>query len=626
MRRLCLLMVFVLGMLATIVPEVCGQTEDEADTTSARFDYRRWHYKVKGNKFVQTVSARVTINNRRGAGYGEVSLSTDLFSKLKKFEARRLDVTGRVIFTRDKDDLNKTCGGKYMNHYTDNCIYTTTLASNKYPYVVEWEYSIETQSLFFLRGARFQLPVPVHEATYTLDIPADQPFQYRMEGLETEPTVTADGKRSVYTWQAEQIPASSWVKSAPSGANGSAGLRVVMGEFALGKYDFNGLDWQNIGRWYNELASERYDEGVEVEEHSSGSLLSTAQSVYEEVIADVRYVAVEVGVGGWRPYKASTTAKRGWGDCKDMSTLLISRLRGHGIYAMPALVLTRNRGRITREFPSFGFNHAIAAAIIEGDTIWMDPTCDVCAFGDIPRTDEGIDVLLMSDSGGTIVRTPFSTPRDNTVVRKTRWIVRNDGFATFESSLTAYGNPGVDYRYRLTSASADEQRQLVEQQFRGIGRTLTPDEYTVDIPDVLDQPVTLTLTGHTKSRLDRADLTTYVPAFWLTERFSFETLRLDDRTMPIDLGYPRKLIDSVEIVVDTSIVACDIVLPEPDSVVTSFGHFHFSTASTDSLSVLVLEKEYTSDRIQADQLEAFDLFLDDFTDVKTRLVPLVISR
>ena len=41
---------------------------------------------------------------------------------------------------------------------------------------------------------------------------------------------------------------------------------------------------------------------------------------------DVRYVAIELGIGGWQPHSASDIFAHRYGDCKDKATLLSSML------------------------------------------------------------------------------------------------------------------------------------------------------------------------------------------------------------------------------------------------------------------------------------------------------------
>ena len=46
---------------------------------------------------------------------------------------------------------------------------------------------------------------------------------------------------------------------------------------------------------------------------------------------DIRYVAIELGIGGFQPHPAAEVFAHHYGDCKDKATLLSSMLRQIGI-------------------------------------------------------------------------------------------------------------------------------------------------------------------------------------------------------------------------------------------------------------------------------------------------------
>jgi hypothetical protein len=616
----------VLGLLWAVFASssASGQSLSEVDSIAARFDYRRWHCEVKGDKYELTHTTRVTVSNRRGDKYGRISLWTSSFVDLKYFKARVLDSRGKVIYTRDKGDLEETCGGGRRNYYSDICQYTATLGANTYPYVLEYEYRKESESLFFLRGAVFQRDVPVTEATYILEIPAGLDFRYKGYGADFEPTMTDNGKRHTYTWSVGPLQALKSEDHVPPGANAPIRLGMAMGKFSLGSYEFDRLDWSHVGQWYDRLACDHYDTEIIQQEAPVELTDSITRAAYYEVTGNIRYVALEIGIGGWQPYRATTTAGRGWGDCKDMSTLLISRLRGLGVRAYPALVLVRSMGPLDSSSASFDFNHVITAALVGNDTVWMDPTCRLCPYGDLPDMDEGINVLFVSDFGGAVVRTPYSSPQENFKVRKTRWVLESDDHATFTCTLVVGGNFATDFRYRLIGLDADARRQLVESQFHGLGTRLIVTDWSIKAPDSLELPVTMTVSGHTRRQLDRTPAALYLDAFQLIEPREYETLRVDERTLPIDVGYPWKAVDTIEIVAGPAVSISEIVLPEPDTLLTTFSHIILAADPLVSPNRIVLEKEYFADRIDSNELEAFDAFQDHFKDIATTLVPIVV--
>ena len=70
------------------------------------------------------------------------------------------------------------------------------------------------------------------------------------------------------------------------------------------------------------------------------------RAVYDFVVTSTRYVGLEFGIHGYKPYKVTQVLARRFGDCKDKASLLIALLREVGVDAELVLVRTRRGGRL----------------------------------------------------------------------------------------------------------------------------------------------------------------------------------------------------------------------------------------------------------------------------------------
>ena len=95
-----------------------------------------------------------------------------------------------------------------------------------------------------------------------------------------------------------------------------------------------GMPW---GRWFNRLAK---GQGEITDSMARKAKELTKDAVSDEnkitaihrfVTRDVRYVALEFGEHGYKPYKAKDVMARRFGDCKDKALLMKSLLRSLGI-------------------------------------------------------------------------------------------------------------------------------------------------------------------------------------------------------------------------------------------------------------------------------------------------------
>lgn len=81
------------------------------------------------------------------------------------------------------------------------------------------------------------------------------------------------------------------------------------------------------------------------------------QRLYSFLQNHTRYVAIELGLSNWQPQSAQSVFDNHYGDCKDLTTLMVAMLREVGVKAYPASILTRDHGLLIKEFPANQFNH-----------------------------------------------------------------------------------------------------------------------------------------------------------------------------------------------------------------------------------------------------------------------------
>jgi hypothetical protein len=260
---------------------------------------------------------------------------------------------------------------------------------------------------------------------------------------------------------------------APTGTG--AVLRYAWGE---------GGTWEAVGGWYERLvagvpmgAAPVRDRAREV----AGSLTGRREklaALLDFVRRQVRYVAVEVGIGGYRPHTPQEVLERRWGDCKDKAFLLIDLLRDSGIEAWPVLIRFDPEGRVDREFPSPQFNHAIVAVsaeglgVKEGDPVaggylFLDPTQELGALSWLSPGTQDQEALVVRDGKGVLVRTPVLSGVESRQVSLDVSLTAG-GEATGAARLEVAGTAGEAYLGVLRTSRPEEVERAVLNTFGGL--------------------------------------------------------------------------------------------------------------------------------------------------------------
>src|ERR1700747_2990480 len=119
-------------------------------------------------------------------------------------------------------------------------------------------------------------------------------------------------------------------------------VNVVRGQMIVSLFPprgtaLNGFsDWNGMGKWYSNLVSSREAASPQIKQQvadlTSGktSTLDKMQALASFGQDDIRYVAIELGIGGWQPHPAAEVFSKRYGDCKDKATLLRSMLHEIG--------------------------------------------------------------------------------------------------------------------------------------------------------------------------------------------------------------------------------------------------------------------------------------------------------
>jgi transglutaminase-like putative cysteine protease len=588
----------------------------------AEYLFRNWQADISGNRLSLRVSAKVIVYSPRGAEYGLLAVAENSFADFKNARLVVSDTAGHRIREWGKKQLTKACGFGSSGLYDDICTYWSEFEAASFPYLVEYEYEIEYSSLFFWQSAYFQSRVPVREAQYDLTVPTGTTFHHAAYGLESEPEISTEGKRQRFLWRATDLAAVDLPESTPEWTEDFARLAFVADSFALGEYALSGITWQSIGDWYRRMAEDRYLSNEVAVSANAG--LETAKGIYDEVTDATRYVSIQIGVGGWQPHAAVMTAERGYGDCKDLTTLLVSRFRQAGLQSYPVLVRTKELGPIDPAFPALGFNHVITMTVAGHDTLWLDPTCTYCQFGDLPTGDEDIMVLVVTDSGGVLSRTPASVPAANSAASEVAIDIAANAHCSINVRTQVQGDPARYLRAALSRQSTEERAAFLARLFDLRVNHCRLDDWRLEGLEDRYAPLTITVRAATTRPLRTLGGKLYVDPF-LFSRLPLKIREpLTDRTVPLKLDGIGRTYDSVTVTWPEGMVIDSVVLPESVVQEHATGRFIVRSFATPKSAVVIVERETSAYAVLPEMFESFAAFRDTVVAASGQFVKLYV--
>jgi Transglutaminase-like superfamily len=340
---------------------------------------------------------------------------------------------------------------------------------------------------------------------------------------------------------------------------------------------------------------------------------------------DIRYVAIELGIGGWQPHAASEVFVHRYGDCKDKATLLSSMLSQVGIESF-YVVINSERGYVTPEVPANvgGFNHVVLAiklpanvsdlslvATIQhprlGTLLYFDPTNELTPFGEIGGYLQANYGLLVTSEGGELVELPWQPSAMNSIQRSGKLTLDPLGTLKGEVSETRVGDRAWAERWRLRSVTKSaDQIKPIEDLLASSLSLFNITQASVMNLNRTDQPFGFHYAFVARGYAKNAGGLLLVRPRVLGVKTSSLLETKEPRTFPIEFEGPSRDTDTFEIAIPSGYVVDDI--PPSVDADYSFASYHAKTEVNGNLihySRTLEVKELSVPVARADDLKKF---------------------
>ncbi|MHA3771299.1 DUF3857 domain-containing transglutaminase family protein [Verrucomicrobiota bacterium sgz303538] len=238
---------------------------------------------------------------------------------------------------------------------------------------IEYAYSVRGANPIF--DGRFydsfslRWGVPLHKFSYRLLWPKGRTLALKSLGEAFDPEITTNDAFTIYTWTKSDLPPLIADGDLPSWFD-------PYGWFQMSEFQ----SWKDVAQWATRLYM--VADSVPDELRQQIDAISRVENKKAQAVAalryvqnNIRYLGMEIGVHGYKPYPLETVLKRRFGDCKDKALVLCAMLRQLGMEAYPALVETDYCHKIAEWLPSpFAFDHLVVNLRLDGRNYWLDPT------------------------------------------------------------------------------------------------------------------------------------------------------------------------------------------------------------------------------------------------------------
>ena len=579
------------------------------------------------DKIKRTVRVAYKILRPSGRHYGEVFVHFNSHEKISNLRGWCIPAQGKDFEVKEKEgaevSLPKVEGSELVSDVKAKFI---TIPAADPGNIVGYEYEAEEHPLVLQDMWEFQGEVPARESHYSLQLPAG--WAQKSAWLNY-PEVKPAESGSQLQWVVSDLKAIRPEEDMPP-IQGLAGLMVVSFFPQGGNSGKSFTNWQQMGQWYVGLTSGRSDASPEIKQKvaaltaSSPTQLAKMRAIAQFVQHDIRYVAIELGIGGWQPHYAAEVFTHRYGDCKDKATLMRSMLHEIGIesYHVP---INTERGSITPDVPAYqGFDHVVIAIKLPDDVadgsltamfqhpklgrlLFFDPTNEFTPFGQIGGYLQDNYGLLVSSDGGELVKLPHQPSAMNGITRTAKLALEGNGTLTGDVTEYRVGDRAWSQRWALRNVSKEADKiKSIENLLAGSLSSFQITKATLVNLNVTDQPFGYKYSFQSDNYAKAAGNLILVRPRVMGSKAQAILETKEPRVYPIEFEGPARDTDSFEIVLPQGYEVDDV--PPPVDADFSFASYHAKTEVKGNIIAYTRTfevKELSVPPSKADELKKF---------------------
>lgn len=373
--------------------------------------------------------------------------------------------------------------------------------------------------------------------------------------------------------------------------------------------------WDSLGRWYWGFIKDQFDVDEETRRLAlriAGSAKTEAekvQAVYDWVVQNTRYVALEFGVYGYKPHRAVQIISRGWGDCKDKATAIIVLLKNLGIEAHFVAVRTQLRGDLASSVASLApFDHAIA--YVPSLNWYLDGTAEGSGSHELPVMDRGALALRVWNGKTELVRIPFGEPKNDLVRRDINVQLDVEGTAQLDVLALVKGAVAPEWRHRYEAEATRSERLAADLGREFPGFVLNPGSSSVTAQglDDIERDVSVQVKGRAPNFARREqDLLSLAvtPEIRLTPLYA----SLSERNQDVRILNSPDRVDSFSVKLPAGYHV--VGAPQNVTVSSKFGTCSIQTESNAGKVTVTTSITVSAKRIKPEEYPSFRKFCAD---------------
>ncbi len=496
-------------------------------------------------------------------------------SKIKSFKGTIYNSFGQEVRTVRKDEIQDYAaveGGISDTRYRRMEVQYT-----EYPYLLKVELDMRLSGLIFISHLDWMLQAysqSVLDAQYVLRLPPGMELPYQVMNSEMLPAKEQDGDEMVWTFRVQNLPAIQPEAYSPPSSQILPQVLIFPEDIVIEEYQGNLSTWKGFGSFVHQLYQDRQQLPAALKAEVKAILAKTndnqeqIEALYQLMQERMRYVSIQLGLGGWQPFAADFVEENRFGDCKALANYMSALLAEAGIESYPVLIERRDRPsyQLDEEFTFSPFNHVIL--YVPEEEIWLECTSNSYPTNYLGYDNEGRKGLLIDANGGRLIETPITIADQNVRYTKLEVLLDADGGAQVKGVEQHQCHFYQDWQWRVNYWTEQEQEDYFLEQINPKNVAVKKWEVAIDRNQ---KQANIQLDIEVPRYASKAGKRIFVPLNGLNPLGQVPE-KMDERKQSIFLSRSRVYEDSIRILLPKELAI--EALPDAVDINSSFGSYH----------------------------------------------------
>ena len=474
-------------------------------------------------------------------------------SKITKLDAASFDFLGQQIDRAKSSDIVDRKAYSQVTFYDDNRYQEVTVPCPSYPCTVVYEVEQRVSNMDFVGSLQRWVPQQREQAlihaALNISLPLDNELLYSPHQLD-EPMVTVDSKQRSYHWEIRHQSAQEREPYAPPAAATLPYLRLGLADFEIEGYRGSFRSWEAFGQFMQTIMQGRDQLPPRLEQEVKETVAGLDDErqkidrLYRFMQQRMRYVGIQLGIGGWQPFSAEYVEQNRFGDCKALSNYMGAILQTVDIASYPVLIDWDDKQDypVTQSFTTPAFNHMVL--YVPRQDMYLECTSHDAPMGYLGEGKQDRNVLWITPTGGELHRTPALEPTENGYTRTVDVTIAADGTTQIALRSTHYGGSQELFR-NLVDQLPSRKDQLDWLHRYDYLPDVSGNDYVLRV-DLASPRASLHYTTTVNNYVRKLGTRMFVP---INGYFDYDDVPPADadRTLPIQTTTTRFFVDTINL-------------------------------------------------------------------------------